>query len=295
MSNEIKTEEEKNENIDQELILSSNLEILNPSEQSFLEKISKGKSKKYARFVLAALGSIPWVGGVLGAISALNAENDQEEINELQRLWLQEHKEKISELGITIEEILKRLDTFGEDVKQRIESPQYLALVRQTFRSWDQSDTRDKKQMLKKLLTNAGAITLCPDDLVRLFISWIDMYHEAHFAVIKEIYSNPGSTRGQIWAKIHGDPAREDSAEADLFKLLINDLSLGHVICQRKQRDSSGRAIVGQHSSSQSKNLGTRYATSAFDDDKEYEMTALGKQFVQYVFEDVIQQIESPK
>jgi hypothetical protein len=47
--------------------------------------------------------------------------------------------------------------------------------------------------MLKKLITNAGAVKLCSDDLVRLFILWIDQYHGVHLAVIKEVYRDPGT------------------------------------------------------------------------------------------------------
>ena len=141
-------------------------------------------------------------------LPSLSAEQDQEGINELHRLWLEEHRTKVSELGATLGDIFTRLDGFGEEVQERIESPEYLALVRTCFRSWDQSDTQDKRQLLKKLITNAGAIKLCPDDLIRLFMKWIDQYHEAHFAVIKEIYRHPGVTRGQIWDSIHGREAK---------------------------------------------------------------------------------------
>ncbi len=265
-------------------------EVINATEQNLIEQAIKGSGKKYPRFVLAALGSIPWVGGVLGAIAALSAEMDQDKINELQKLWLQEHQEKIRDLGSTIDEILHWLDGFGEEVQKRIESPEYLNLVRKAFRSWDQADTLEKRQMIKKLLINAGAIKVCTDDLVRLFLTWIDSYHEVHFAVIKSIYDNPGSTRGEVWDEIHGEEVREDSAEADLFKLLIDDLSLGHVIGQQKLKDAMGNTIVGGKRTRPIRK-GPRPATSAFDDTKGYEMTSLGGQFVQYVLEDASRQL----
>jgi hypothetical protein len=71
--------------------------------------------------------------------------------------------------------------------------------------------------MLKKLIANAGAKNLCPDDLIRLFISWIDQYHEAHFLVIKQIYRHPRTTRAQIWDSINPQRPSDDSSEADLF------------------------------------------------------------------------------
>jgi hypothetical protein len=61
-------------------------------------------------------------------------------------VWLEEHKEKVNELGAAFGEIFARLDNFGDDIQERIQSPEYLALVKKCFRSWDESDTQDKKQ-----------------------------------------------------------------------------------------------------------------------------------------------------
>jgi hypothetical protein len=85
--------------------------------------------------VLAALGSIPWVGGFIAASAGFSAEREQQNLNELQRLWLEEHKEKLKHLGATLADIFIRLDSFGDAVQQRIESPEYLALVGKAFRS----------------------------------------------------------------------------------------------------------------------------------------------------------------
>lgn len=134
---------------------------------------------------------------------------EQGKVNDLHRLWLSEHQQKIKELVGALNDIFSRLENFGEEINERLESPEYLNLVRRCFRSWDEADTQEKKQMLKKLITNAGAIKLCDDDLVRLFIAWIDQYHETHFLVIKEIYKHPGTTRARIWDNIHGARPRE--------------------------------------------------------------------------------------
>ena len=276
-----------------EEVKDTDITVLDKKEQALVDQFFKGKNRKYARFILAALGSIPWVGGVLGGIAALDAENEQGKINELQRLWLQEHKEKIKELGVTIEEILTRLDGFGEEVKNRMESEEYLTLVRRSFTAWDQADTQDKRNMFKRLLTNAAAITLCPDDLIRLFISWIEKYHEAHFVVIKEIYQNPSITRGEIWDHIHpeGRPV-DSSADAGLFAYLIRDLSTGGVVHQEKEITYDGsyrKPPRPLHRSTQSSDT---YG-SPFEDTKPYVLTELGKEFVRYVMEDVVPQITS--
>lgn len=264
--------------------------------QAQLAKITdKGKRRSHARFILAALGSIPWVGGLLGAMSARDAEKEQGDINQLQQLWLQEHEEKIGKLGNALFLILSRLEAFGEEIEKRIESPHYLDLVRKGFRSWDQTDTEEKRELIRKLLTSAGAIKLCPDDLVRLFIDWIDKYHEAHFKVIKEIYQNPGISRGDIWDNVKGERPREDSAEADLFKLLIRDLSTGGVIRQARNTDHAGNFLKHQRNKPARESGASRTMKSAFEDSKPYVLTELGKQFVHYTMEEVVTQIEDQK
>lgn len=259
------------------------------TQEALSEKLGGSRAKKYARFVVAALSSIPWVGGLIAASASLSAEKNQEEINDLHRMWLAEHQEKARELSSAFVEIFSRLQSFGDEIQERIESPEYLNLVKKCFRSWDEADTQDKKQMLKKLITNASAITLCSDDLVRLFITWIDQYHETHFLVIKEIYRHPGSTRAQIWDKIRGVRPREDSAEADLFKYLIRDLSTGGVIRQERETDGYGNFYKKERAPSRESS--GRVMESAFEGTKPYVLTALGKQFVHYVMEDVVPQI----
>jgi len=255
-----------------------------------VQKLRGGKNRRYGRFALAALSSIPWVGGVISAIASFSAEKDQEGINDLQKLWMEGHEEKIRELADTLTDIFARLEGFGDEIQERIESPTYLALVREAFRSWDQADTQEKKQMLKTLITNAAAIKLCPDDLVRLFIHWIDQYHETHFMVIKEIYRAPGSTRGQIWDRIRGPRTREDSAEADLFRYLIRDLSVGGVIRQERETNAYGQ-FLKKDTRGQSHASSTRVMESAFEETKPYELTELGRQFIHYVTTDVVPRI----
>lgn len=265
--------------------------VLGEKEQAALEAITGGNWKKYTRVAMAALGGIPWLGSILSASATLSAENEQGATNKIMFLWVQEHEQKLKELSLTLNEIFGRFSTFGDEINQRLESPEYLTLVRQTFRAWDQSETQEKKEMLKKLIINSGVITLAQDDLVRLFLEWIQKYHEFHFVVIREIYKTRGITRGGIWERIRGEEPREDSAEADLFRLLIRDLSTGGVIRQEKEVDGYGRFI---------KKTPTRGGTSsthesAFEDAKPYVLTELGSQFVHYVMDDVAQQISDGK
>ncbi len=255
------------------------------------EKLDKldihDKARKGSRFVLSALSSIPWVGGFLSATSALHAEVEQGKINALQRLWLEEHQEKIEYLVITLYDIISHLEKFSIS-KERLESEGYLALVRKGFRVWDKSDTKEKKDIIRKLLTNAGATNLCVDDLIRLFIDWIELFHEAHFVVIKEIYQTPGITRGLIWDKMNDSRPAENSAEADLFKMLIRDLSTSGVIRQSKPVNTYGEFIKQPTR----KSPYTAAYKSAFDDMEPYELTELGKQFVQYALNEVVPTVE---
>lgn len=42
-----------------------NIELSESSQNALVTKLSGGKGHKYMRFAIAALGSIPWVGGFI--------------------------------------------------------------------------------------------------------------------------------------------------------------------------------------------------------------------------------------
>lgn len=263
-------------------------------DQKIREEISKTfQSKKrriFSKFAMAALGSVPWVGGFLSAMMSYKDEEGTVRANELQTKWLEEHSTKMNILGQTLAGIFQQLENFGEQVDRRLESEEYLSLVRRAFRSWDQAETKEKKGFARKIITNAAAASICPDDLIRLFLDWVDRYHESHFAVMREVYQNPGSTRGEIWSRVHGAFPREDSAEADLFKMLIHDLSTGHVMRQERATDHTGRFLRKQ--SVKTKRPASPYMKSAFDDDTGYVLTELGRQFIHYTMEEVVPRID---
>ncbi|MEO8581222.1 MAG: hypothetical protein ABI425_01435 [Patescibacteria group bacterium] len=251
-----------------------------------------GSKKKYIRFTLATLSAIPWVGGFIGAIASLSGEYEQDKNNDFLRFWIQSHEVKIERLGKTLQEIFTRFDQLGDQIDERIQSEDYLSLVRSAFRQWDESETEEKRQLVKKLITQAGASPIFPDDLIRLFLKWIEDYHDSHFVVIKAIYSNPGITRGDMWDRAHTERPREDSAEADLFRYLIRDLSTGGVIRQARETDGDGRFIrQASAARGRSHNL-SRTLESAFEDTKPYVLTELGKQFVHFVFDEVVVRID---
>jgi hypothetical protein len=198
-------------------------------------------------------------------------------------------EEEIKEIGKTLVEVMLRLDHEDETVRQRIESHEYLSLLKKAFRDWSAAESEKKRTMIRNLLANAASTSLTTDDIVRLFIEWIDKYSEAHFAVVGQVFNNSEITRARIWSGIHGEQVREDSAEADLFKLIIHDLSVGHVIRQHRKTDYYGHFIKPQ-ARGRGRSSATTY-TSAFDEEKQYELTELGKQFVHYTMNEIVPRI----
>jgi hypothetical protein len=122
-----------------------------------IEKVEPSRrSRVLEKFFLAALSSIPWVGGVLSAAEAYRTEEGASKLNHLQTEWLKEHQKKIKLLGETLQGIGNRLRNLGEEIEERIQSEEYLALVRKTFRIWDESDTEEKRRLLANVITNAA-------------------------------------------------------------------------------------------------------------------------------------------
>ena len=207
-----------------------------------LEKTEpSSRARILEKFFLAALSAIPWVGGVLSAAETYRTDESNVRLNKLQTRWLEEHQRKIALLSATLTEIGTRLANLGSEIEERLESEEYLSLVRKAFRIWDEADTEEKRRLLSNVLTNAAGTKLCSDDVVRIFLDRIRMYNEVHFAVMREVYKNPGSTKYDIWVSLYGEELpREDSSSADLFRYLIRELSTGGVIRQSRETTASG-------------------------------------------------------
>ncbi|MCK5412751.1 MAG: hypothetical protein KAI57_00035 [Candidatus Pacebacteria bacterium] len=198
-----------------------------------------------------------------------------------------------------MENVILRLDEFskaGEDeelILKRIKSNEYLNLVRETFKSWDEVSTVEKREMFKKLIINAAAIELCTDDMVRIFIKWIAQYHEYHILIMTEIYKNPGITLGTIWDNVFAQDdqqrPRENSAKADLYRSFIHDLQLGGVIRQQRSVNDRGEFLKKPKRT----RIKSEVMKSSFDDEDKQELSELGSQFIHYVLEDVVMQIAS--
>ena len=258
--------------------------------QAALAKTSVSTKRKVVeKFVLAALSSIPWVGGFISAAASMKIDQRNTDKDNLQTRWLEEHAKKMGNLAGALSDVADRLDNLGDSIDLRIQSHEYLSLVRSAFRTWDRAETEEKRKYIANLVANAAGTRLCSDDIIRLFIDWLNQYHEIHFSVIREIYRNPGATRFEIWESLYGAPTREDSAEADLYRLLIRDLSTGGVIRQERDTTTDGRFL--RKKPVRNRKLGEGTMESAFEDSKAYVLTELGKQFVHYTMNEVVQRI----
>lgn len=252
---------------------------------------TNNKRNKILRAALNTVaGAIPFVGGGLAATSAVWSENEQDRVNEFLKYRQQMLEKEINEQLQTIHEIMQRLHMLGVDVSDRIKSTEFQSLVQKCFRDWPEINSEFKRECVRNILVNAASCNLSKDEVIRLFINWINQYSEFHFQVIACIYRHPnGISRGQIWQNIGKLNTREDSAETDLYKLLIRDLSTGGIIRQYRITDYSGNYLPAPKSKRPS---ASNTLESAFDMIKQYVLTELGKQFVHYAMNDVSTKIE---
>lgn len=205
----------------------------------------EGNTAKAMRGALqVAGGTVPYVGGVLSAIVGAWSEREQAKVNRFFEQWVKMLEDEIREKEATIIEIMARLDLQDEKIAARVESREYRSLLKKTFREWSGAESEDKRVLIRNVLSNAAASTLSSDDVVRMFIDWIGQYSELHFRVIGAIYNSNGISRGAVWRKIGKGNVREDSADADLYKLLFRDLSTGSVVRQHRETDYYGNFVA---------------------------------------------------
>ncbi|NMH66932.1 hypothetical protein [Shewanella salipaludis] len=250
--------------------------------------VKGSKYKGMLKVAANAMSVIPWVGNFIAAGNTIHSEYEQGKINELYQEWFHTHKVKIESLYRDLNSLSEHIEVIQLDLANRLESEEYLSLVRKSFRSWDQADTKEKRRYIVNLISNAATSSVCHDDQVRLFNEWIDKYHEIHFMVIKAIVNTNGITRKHIWLNISDSKPREDSSDADLFKLVIRDLSTGGVIRQTRITNYQGQFIKKTTRSSK----GSDTLESAFEDSKPYELTELGQKFVHYTMNEVIARLD---
>jgi hypothetical protein len=257
-----------------------------------IEMPEAAKGAMIARGALNAFsGAIPLAGGFLSAIAGVWGEKEQERVNRFFEHWVKMLAEEVREKEKTIIEIMSRLDMHDEEISKRIESSEYQSLLRKAFRDWAGAESEEKRVLVRNLLVNAAASKLTSDDVVKLFLKWIKDYSEFHCEVVGAIYNNAGITRGVVWRKLRHAPVREDSPEADLFRLLFRDLSTGGIIRQHRETDYAGNFLAKRRAPPAPKGT-TKMMKSAFDDEEQYELTALGQQFVHYAMTNLPPKIE---
>lgn len=251
------------------------------------------KAARLARGALqAAGGAVPLVGGILSAIAGAWSESEQAKVNRFFEHWLRMLQDELKEKEATVVEIMSRLNLQDEKIAERVESKAFQSLVKKTFRDWAGVESEEKRRLIRNVLTNAAASSISSDDVIRMFIDWIGNYSELHFLVIGAIYNSGGITRGEIWRKIGKGQVREDSADADLYKLLFRDLSTGGVIRQHRETDYYGNFLPKSPARRGNKgDGGSRTLTSAFDEVDQYELTELGQQFVHYAMTELTPRI----
>lgn len=246
--------------------------------------------KKAARGALQVAGAVPFAGGLFSAAAGYWSEREQAKLNDFLKQWVRMLEDELREKQATITEIAMRLDLQDEEIADRVKSSEYQSLLKKAFRDWAGAESDKKQEFVRNILSNAAASDLTTDDVLRLFLDWLHEYSELHFLVIAEIYNNDGITRGEIWDRLRPVRPREDSAEADLYKLLFHDLSTGHVIRQHRPTDAYGNFL--KQPAQKRRGPASSTMKSAFDEEKGYELTALGRQFVHYAMTDVPPKIE---
>lgn len=253
-------------------------------ESSKVAKISRGTLQLIG-------GAVPFGGGVFSAIAGAWSEAEQERVNRFFQYWIEMLKEELREKERTIVEIMARLDLQDEAIAERVQSKEFQSLLKKTFRDWSGIESEQKRIYIRNILSNAAASRLTSDDVIRLFIDWITRYSELHFQVIGAIYNSGGITRGEIWRKVGRGQVREDSADADLYKLLFRDLSTGSVIRQHREVDYYGN-FIPRTTERRPKGSGPKPMVSAFDEHEGYDLTDLGSQFVHYAMTELPPKIE---
>jgi hypothetical protein len=201
-------------------------------------------------------------------------------------------QDELAEKAQTILEIMARLDMNDQKTAERVASPEYQSLIRKAFREWTGAESEAKRKLVSNILANAASSSITSDDVVRMFLQWINGYSELHFEIIASIYNDPGVTRARMWEKIGKEEVREDSAEADLFKLLIRDLSTGSILRQHREKDYAGNFLRKPAQRRRKGGPVSSTVESAFEDTKGYELTELGQQFVHYAMTDLPPRIE---
>src|SRR5688572_8120127 len=111
-------------------------------------ELATGSSSKRPRIgekvFLAASEATPSNGGVIASAVAIPRDEADTKADDLRTKWLEAHERKLITLREELDAIHARFESLGPDIEERIQSPEYLGVVRQAFRVWDQAETEEK-------------------------------------------------------------------------------------------------------------------------------------------------------
>jgi hypothetical protein len=274
---------------------------LTPTDRELEEILKPGTKSRWAKAVIQFLATAVTsaAGGFNALLLALVAtgvdvglgwlgDKQQEKTNHLFAACLQEHSEGIREVKEMVMGVVIRIPLVTEEaVAERVESPEFQGLVRRAFANWSRAEGEEKREIIRRLLCHAATIPVLDVDLFRLFFEWARRYSDLHWRVIKVLREHQPITRLEIWEAMGGERRRDDSAEADVFRCLIMDLSFGHLIEQVKAKAAGGQRLKATRPRGQ-RRTASPYLKSAFDDEKDYELTAVGRLFVHYTMTEYV-------
>ncbi len=92
------------------------------------------------------------VGGFIAAAISLKTEESGIRQDNLQNQWLEEHTKKMGRLAQSLNEVAQRFENLGEQIDERIQSDEYLDVVRKAFRAWDHADTDEKRRFVGSIV-----------------------------------------------------------------------------------------------------------------------------------------------
>lgn len=230
-------------------------------------------------------------GGFIHAGMSIHNDESQKATNELHSACIKEIADTVAELKDTIAQILESIKASDEEFAAKVENPDYIALVRKAFTGWSRGQSKEKREIIRRLLSRA-ADEQSPDyPVFNLFFDWVSRYNELHFRLIRSLKEQGKATKFQIWEGMGGQRVKDDSAEADVFGCLFNDLCFGHIVRKAGGRDAvTGRRLKAVRAPRSSSPL----LKSVLDNQTPQELTAVGELFIHYAMNELIDKLPPP-
>ncbi|MDR0484009.1 MAG: hypothetical protein LBH40_01845 [Alphaproteobacteria bacterium] len=239
-------------------------------------------------------GLIPYGGGFFSALAGHLGEKEQDKINDFLNFQIQMLKDEWKEKEFTFAEITQRLDWQDDIISHKVSSEEFQSLCKKAFRDWGAIGSEDKRKYVRNVLVNSASDNQTGYEIVKLFLDWIQKYSDLHFNIMKIIYNKDGITRYDIWKDLYPNIniPREDSQEADLYKLIIRDLSTGGIIRQYKEVNYRGEFIKNGPTGSKIPNGNSSTMKSAFDNEENYVLTKLGQDFIHFATNEITPKLD---